>query len=79
MFKPFLLPALFVFMSFPAFSQTAPAIDKALRDPKRSENAAKADVYLHKKHVIADSVRPATPVTNIEKRKYKGCRRKPNA
>jgi hypothetical protein len=67
-------------MSFPAFSQTAPAIDKALRDPKRSENAAKADVYLHKKHVIADSVRPApAPVTNMEKRKKKGCRRKPNA
>jgi hypothetical protein len=80
MFKKFLLPATFVCMSFSAISQTAPAIDKALRDPERSENAAKADVYLHKKHVIADSLPPApAPVTKMEKRKKKSCKRKPNA
>jgi hypothetical protein len=80
MFKEILLPATFVCMSFSAISQTAPAIDKALRDPKRTESEAKADVYLHKQHVIADSLPPApAPVTTLEKRKKKNCKRKPNA
>jgi predicted GTPase len=67
-------------MSISAFSQTAPAIDKAFKDPKREENAAKADVYLHKEPVIADSIQqaPAPAVTKTAKRKKQGCRRKPN-
>jgi hypothetical protein len=80
MFKKIVLPAIFVCMSLSAISQTVPAIDKALRDPKRSENEAKADVYPHKKHIIADSLPPApAPVSKMEKRKKKSCKRKPNA
>lgn len=49
-------------------------IDKAARDPKRTENTAKADVSIHKKR-ITDSVQtPAqqSPAT-IKKKKNKRC------
>lgn len=49
-------------------------VDKAAKDPKRTENAAKADVYIHKKR-IADSIQPSvqpSPATT-NKKKSKKC------
>jgi len=66
-------------MTASAFSQSKPhpAIDKALHDPKRAENSAKADVYVQPKHVISDSVKtiranqPKTMATKKRSSKHK--------
>ncbi|HWJ02260.1 MAG TPA: hypothetical protein VNU93_01195 [Verrucomicrobiae bacterium] len=51
-------------------------IDQAVKDPKRAENAAKADVYIHKKNrTIMDTTQQAvqkTPATT-KKKKSKRC------
>lgn len=51
-------------------------IDKAARDPKTAENAAKADVYIHKKNrSIMDSTQQAAQKTSAvtKKKKSKRC------
>jgi hypothetical protein len=62
--KKIILIATFSIMTAVAFSQTTSRGEKALADPKRAENSAKADVYILK-HQISDSVQ--TPVTKETK------------
>lgn len=51
-------------------------IDKAAKDPKRAENAAKADVYVAgKKYVVPDSLKNQQLVTNQKKKKNKSCKK----
>ena len=57
---------------------TQQKIDKAIKDPKREENAAKADIYIHDKKKITDSVQlqsGARPEAVIKKKKKKSCRK----
>jgi hypothetical protein len=72
----FLLPLLSL-GSFNASAQKAEdRLDKVARDPKTAENAAKADVYIHKKNrSIMDSTQ-ATPQKSsavTKKTKSKRC------
>lgn len=74
--KKIIMLTAFTIIAGSAFSQTAPAIDKSLKDPKRAENAAKADVYVQKNKVIADSVAPTVLNANtVKKKKKSSCRR----
>lgn len=71
--------AVFHFLTISAFSQTTPSIEKALADPKRAENEAKADVYIQPKQRISDSMQTTNNVS-VKKgsRKTKHCSRKPS-
>ena len=67
-------------LSMISFSQTIKGnIEKLSKDPKTTENAAKADVYIHeKKKVISDTlVTPTAGSKAIAKtsRKKKQCRK----
>lgn len=49
-------------------------IDKAARDPKRTENAARADVSIHKKRVTDSVQTPAQQLpATTKKKKSKRC------
>ncbi len=53
-------------------------IEKAIKDPKREENAAKADVYVQNKKIISDSTQlqngnKSHAVT--KKKRKKSCRK----
>ncbi|HVE61290.1 MAG TPA: hypothetical protein VNA26_05705 [Chitinophagaceae bacterium] len=53
-------------------------IEKAIKDPKREENAAKADVYIQDKHKIMDSTQLQTATKQqavTQKRKKKSCKK----
>ncbi len=80
MYKKTLTLIIVTLMSFSAFSQTAPQIEKALSDPKRMENEAKADVYIHRNPVIHDRAQKAPDAStravtckNINLRKKPTC------
>ena len=55
MYKKIVLFAAFIISTAAAFSQANPRIEKALRDPNRTSNEAKADVYVQSK-TITDTV-----------------------
>lgn len=58
-------------MAMVSFSQTTKqVIDKAAKDPQAKENAAKADVFLHKKKIIADSSSLQPPPAYKKKKKH---------
>ncbi len=65
--------------SFSLFAQTKEhAIEKALKDPKREENAAKADVYIQGKKIISDSAQLQTGVKSeaiTKNKRKKSCKR----
>lgn len=63
-------------MTFPAFSQTASQLEKAFNDPKRAENAAKADVYIHRKPIINDSIQASDVTTTTAPQKKRNHKRK---
>lgn len=66
-------------ISFSLFAQTKESkIDKAIKDPKREENAAKADVYIQNKKIISDSTQLQNgmkPEAVTKKKKKKSCRK----
>lgn len=58
--------------------KTEGAVDKAIKDPKRMEKSAKADVITHKKNrTIMDSTQQAAPKSPAatKKKKSKRCSR----
>jgi hypothetical protein len=53
-------------------------IDKAIKDPKRDENAAKADVYIQNKKIISDSTQLQNGIKSeavTKKKRKKTCRK----
>ena len=68
-----LLAGLALFAAMPSFAQDVKQnLEKVKADPKTAENAAKADVYIHKKNrVIHDST--TTQATLTDKKKNKKC------
>ncbi len=61
---------------------TGQKIDKAIKDPKREKNAAKADVYIQKKVITSQqSYGDSTQLQNVikppelKKKKKKNCRK----
>jgi hypothetical protein len=67
-------------LSASAFSQSVKQnIDKAAKNPTTKENAAKADVYIHKKKTISDSTLAGKkqPLSAVDKKKKKNCSIKP--
>lgn len=59
------------FVAMASFSQTTKqVIDKAAKNPQTKENAAKADVRLHNKKVIADSSSLQQTPANKKKKKH---------
>jgi hypothetical protein len=76
MYKIIFMTGAAIFMAGSAFAQTNPQLEKAVRDPKRAENSAKADVYIHKKEHISDSVQsPTATITKTETKKKRSCKR----
>jgi hypothetical protein len=74
--KKFITLTIIMGLSATAFSQAAKQhIDKAAKNPATKENAAKADVYIHKKKVISDSTLEETkqPLSSADKKKKKKC------
>jgi len=77
MFKRIFIITTFHLMAHAAFSQIHPQIEKALAHPKRAENEAKADVYIHRKPVIHDSIpqgatkKQSTPSTKKRNDKHR--------
>lgn len=74
--KVFTLLLFFGFLSMNVFAQKDPVrekIDKVAKDPRTEERAAKADVYLHRHNIGADSVktRKANPTTAAADKKKK--------
>ena len=70
--KFFMLLSIFGLTAFAVNAQTIPEkIEKLAKDPKTAENAAKADVYIHRqKRVIMDTTYPAPPAeTKAPKKK----------
>jgi hypothetical protein len=65
-------------ISLNLFAQTKEnKIEKAIRDPKRDENAAKADVYIQNKKIISDSTQMQKGVkaeAATKKKKRKSCK-----
>lgn len=76
MYKKILIPIVLTVTTFSAFAQTNPQIERALSDPKRAENAAKADVYRHRKPVISDSIETTDTTINTTTQKKQSCKRK---
>ncbi len=65
-------------ISLSLFAQTKEnKIEKAIKDPKREENAAKADVYIQNKKVISDSTQQngIKPEAVTKRKKKKACRK----
>jgi hypothetical protein len=73
--KHFML-ALALGISFTGFSQTKEKIDKAIKDPQRIENEAKADVLLQDKKIMNKEARSErTEATTNKKKQKKGCKK----
>jgi hypothetical protein len=66
-------------ISLNLFAQTKEnKIEKAIKDPKREENAAKADVYIQNKKIISDSTQVKTEIKSAavtNKKRKKPCRK----
>jgi hypothetical protein len=66
-------------ISLNLFAQTKEnKIEKAIKDPKREENAAKADVYIQNKKIISDSTQLQTGIKSgaiTKKKRKKPCRK----
>lgn len=76
MYKKIFMMGAVAFIAGSAFAQTNPQLEKAVRDPKRAENSAKADVYVQRKERISDGVQPTTgPVTKTDAKKKRSCKR----
>ncbi|MDQ3847310.1 MAG: hypothetical protein M3342_25325 [Bacteroidota bacterium] len=77
--KKSILLALFACITMASFGQTMQEkIDKAAKDPKTEENAAKADVYLHRHDIGAERLKKtndAQKVPAASKKKKKPCRK----
>lgn len=74
--KKMTIPIVLMFITLPAFAQTAPQIEKAITDPKRAEKEAKADVYIHRKPVISDhNQKPTDAHLKATMRKKRSCGR----
>lgn len=73
----FLCTTFFTFvLTSSALSQTVKDnLDKLYADPKTAENAAKADVRLHNKKLIADTTTTKTGEGIAPKKKKKNCKR----
>ena len=70
-----LMLVVFSAVSGSAFSQVREGIDKAIKDPKRAEGSAKADVRVLDKTVLSDSAAKASGTTAVPgKRKKKKCK-----
>jgi len=72
----------FLAMNLFSFSLSAQSkeqkIEKAMKDPKREENAAKADVYIQNKKVISDSTQIQNGIKSeavTKKKKKKSCKK----
>ncbi len=66
------------FIAMTSFGQTVQEkIDKAAKDPKTEENAAKADVYLHRHNIGADTLKTTKPqpAAPANKKKKKACKK----
>ncbi len=53
-------------------------IEKAIKDPLREENAAKADLYIQNKKIISDSTQLQSGIKSeavTKKKKKKACRK----
>lgn len=71
-----LLPLLSLGSRSASAQTTRDKIDQAAKDPKRAENAAKADVYIHKKNrTLIDSAQqtPQQAAATTKKKKSKKC------
>lgn len=71
-----LLPLLSLGYMDASAQTTRDKIDQAAKDPKRTENAARADVYIHKKNrQISDSAQQTPPqaAATTKKKKSKKC------
>ncbi len=65
-----------IMLTSSALSQTVKDnLDKLYADPKTAENAAKADVRLHNKKVIADTTTTKAGEGIAPKKKKKNCKR----
>ena len=74
--KKFLILLSFVSISMVSFSQEiSKKIDKAAKDPKRAENAAKADVYVAGKKDVGPHSSANQQMINQKKKKSKSCKR----
>jgi len=66
-------------ISLSLFAQTKEnKIEKAIKDPKREENSAKADVYIQNKKIISDSTQLQTGIKSgaiTKKKRKKTCRK----
>ncbi len=66
-------------ISLSLFAQTKEnKIEKAIKDPKREENSAKADVYIQNKKIISDSTQLQNGIQSkafTKKKKKKTCRK----
>jgi hypothetical protein len=74
--KNLLMLTIIMGLSANTFSQSVKQnIDKAAKNPATKENAAKADVYLHKKKLISDSTleEKKQPVSAADKKRKKKC------
>lgn len=72
----FILPLLSLGSLNASAQKTEDKLDKVARDPKRAENAAKADVYIHKKNrSLMDSTQaiPQKSSATTKKKKSKRC------
>lgn len=81
MYKRFFITLFTCATTLVSFSQKIPAtINKAMTDPDRASNSAKADVYIQDKKVISDVVPADKKVitTTEKKKKTKRCKRKSN-
>jgi hypothetical protein len=72
----------FLAMNLFSFSLSAQSkeqkIEKAMKDPKREKNAAKADVYIQNKKVISDSTQIQNGIKSeaiTKKKKKKSCKK----
>lgn len=76
--RPALLSILALGLSFSLSAQVKEGVEKAIKDPQRKENAAKAEVLLHDKKIITDTTQRVAskqaPATS--KKKKKACGRK---
>lgn len=76
--KTLFLISVFSFMTGAAFSQTNPRIEKAIQDPNRAQNEAKADVYIQKKTIVSDSTQGTENTPKVAQKKKRSCKRKPS-
>ncbi|MBD0375806.1 MAG: hypothetical protein ICV51_09280 [Flavisolibacter sp.] len=77
--KKGILLSLFACITMASFGQTIQEkIDKVAKDQKTEENAAKADVYLHRHDIGAERIKKtndAQKVSAASKKKKKPCRK----